>query len=305
MISRRSFIRNTSISSLVLTSGSIPFKELFAPEISRLTILHTNDVHSRIEPFPEDGSRNAGAGGAVRRAALINKIRSEEKNVLLMDSGDIFQGTPYFNFFGGELEMKLMTSMGYDAATMGNHDFDAGIEGFEKQLIHADFPIVIGNYNFSNTVMNGKSKPYIIKEFDDLKIGITGVGIQLSGLVPQVLYKETQYMDPIIQAQKYAHVLKHDEKCDFVICLSHLGFKYESDKVSDMILAMDTEDIDLILGGHTHTFMRKPEVTRNLKGKKVIVNQAGWAGIMLGRLDITFERNKKGHCVTCSNTLIT
>ena len=144
----------------------------------------------------------------------------------------------------------------------------------------------------------------MIKEYENLKIGITGVGIELTGLVPKILYKETRYLDPIKSAQRQAHILKHDEKCDFVICLSHLGYKYQNNKVSDMVLAMDTEDIDLIIGGHTHTFMQRPDVTRNIKGKKVIVNQAGWAGIMLGRLDVTFEKNKKGNCITCSNTLI-
>ena len=201
--------------------------------------------------------------------------------------------------------MKLMSEMGYDAATIGNHDFDAGIDGLEKQLVHADFPLVITNYNFSNTVMNGKTKPYIIKNYEGIKVGITGVGIKLDGLVPKTLYKETVYTDPIIAAQKNAHILKHDEGCDLVICLSHLGFKYDDNKVSDMWLAMDTEDIDIIIGGHTHTFLRRPELTRNMKGERVIVNQVGWAGIMLGRLDIVFEKNKKGKCVTCSNTLIT
>ena len=305
MINRRSFIKQAGLTSLVLSSGRFPFRQFYDPEILKLTILHTNDVHSRVDPFPEDGSRNAGAGGAVRRAKLIEKIRSENEHVLLLDAGDIFQGTPYFNFYGGELEMKLMSSMGYEAATIGNHDFDAGIGGLEKQLEHANFPIVISNYDFSNTIMNGKTTPRIIKEYGNIKVGITGVGIELSGLVPKVLYKETQYLDPIKSAQQQAHILKHDENCDYVICLSHLGYKYQSNTVSDMVLAMDTEDIDLIIGGHTHTFMRRPDITRNIKGKKVLVNQAGWAGIMLGRLDVTFEKNKKDNCITCSNTLIT
>ena len=304
MITRRSFLKNSSLTGFVLSTGAVPFTELLAPEISKLTILHTNDVHSRIDPFPNDGSRNAGLGGADKRAALIKKIRAETENVLLLDAGDIFQGTPYFNFFGGEIEMKLMSAMGYDASTIGNHDFDGGIDGLEKQLVHADFPLIVSNYNFSDTIMNGRTKPRMIKQVGDLKIGITGVGIELRGLVPETLYKNTRYLDPIKSVQQQAHILKHDEKCDYVICLSHLGYKYQNNKVSDMVLAMDTEDVDLIIGGHTHTFMRKPEITRNLKGHKVVVNQAGWAGIMLGRLDITFEKNKKGKCVTCSNTLI-
>lgn len=304
MINRRNFIKQAGMAGVLYSVGHAPwFTD--QPELTHLTILHTNDVHSRIDPFPDDGSRNAGAGGAVRRAKLIEKIRSEEKNVLLLDAGDIFQGTPYFNFYGGELEMKLMSEMGYDAATIGNHDFDAGIDGLEKQLVHAEFPLVISNYDFSNTIMSGKTKPHIIKEYDGIKIGVTGVGIELDGLVPKVLYKETQYLDPIKSAQEQAHILKHDKGCDMVICLSHLGYKYNDNKVSDMWLAMDSEDIDIIIGGHTHTFLRRPEMTRNMKGERVIVNQVGWAGIMLGRLDIVFEKNQKGKCVTCSNTLIT
>lgn len=304
MIKRRRFIKQAAMTGVLYSVGHVPWYTE-QPELTRLTILHTNDVHSRIDPFPDDGSRNAGAGGAVRRARLIEKIRREEKNVLLLDAGDIFQGTPYFNFYGGELEMKLMSEMGYDAATIGNHDFDAGIDGLEKQLVHAKFPLVISNYDFSNTIMNGKTQPHIIKEYDGIKIGITGVGIELDGLVPKVLYKETQYLDPIRSAQEQAHILKHDKGCDMVICLSHLGYKYNNNKVSDMWLAMDSEDIDIIIGGHTHTFFRRPEMTRNIKGERVIVNQVGWAGIMLGRLDIVFEKNNKGKCVTCSNTLIT
>ncbi len=288
-----------------MATGSFPLNAFSSdPHLTKLTILHTNDVHSRIDPFPMDGGRNQGLGGASKRAALIRKIRAEEKNVLLFDSGDIFQGTPYFNFFNGELEIKLMSEMAYDAGTIGNHDFDAGIDGFDTQLVHADFPFVISNYDFRNTVLKGKTKPYTIIQKGDIKIGVFGLGIELDGLVPKALYGDTVYLDPLQYAQRTADILTHDLHCDYVVCLSHLGYAYSENRISDIIIAQNTNGIDLILGGHTHTFMRKPDIRRNNKGNEVIVSQAGWAGIMLGRLDIFFEKGRKKKCVTCKNTLI-
>ncbi|MBK8347137.1 MAG: metallophosphoesterase [Saprospiraceae bacterium] len=302
---RRTFLRNTTYSGLLLTTGAYPIlASSSSPEITRLTILHTNDVHSRIEPFPMDGSKNEGLGGVAKRATLIKRIREEQSHVLLLDAGDIFQGTPYFNFFGGELELKLMSEMGYDAATIGNHDFDGGMDGLERQLIHANFPLLVTNYDFENTVLKGKTKPYKIFVKGGVKVGVFGVGIELKGLVPQSLYKDTVYSDPIAAAEKYAKILRHEEKCDYVICLSHLGYKYNEDKVSDRILAQNTTDIDLIIGGHTHTFLKEPERLSNKAGKPVLINQVGWAGIVLGRLDVFFERNKKGTCISCKNILV-
>ena len=304
---RRSFIKNSGLTGFLLTTGTFPLlADMEDPNITRLTILHTNDVHSRIEPFPMDGSKNEGLGGAAKRATLIKRIRKEQKNVLLLDAGDMFQGTPYFNFFGGEVEMKLMSQMGYDAATIGNHDFDGGMDGLERQLKHANFPLLISNYNFDNTILSGKTQKYKIFNKDGIKIGVFGLGIELNGLVPPTLYKETQYLDPLTEAQKYASILRNDEKCDYIICLSHLGFKYgpTEDKISDIFLATNTQDIDLILGGHTHTFLKAPERLANKVGKPVLVNQVGWAGIVLGRLDVYFEKNKKDTCVTCKNLLV-
>jgi len=302
---RRSFIRNSTYSGLLLTTGAYPIMATSnEPEITRLTILHTNDVHSRVEPFPLDGSRNEGLGGVAKRATLIKKIRDEQKNVLLLDAGDIFQGTPYFNFFGGEIEMKLMSELGYDAATIGNHDFDGGIDGLERQLQNATFPLVVSNYNFNNTILQGKTKEYKIFTKGGLKIGVFGLGIELKGLVPDKLYKETIYNDPLNAAEKWAAYLKQEQKCDFVICLSHLGYKYDENKVSDRVLAQSTTNIDLIIGGHTHTFMKEPERLLNKTGKPVLINQVGWAGIVLGRLDVYFEKNKKGTCITCKNLIV-
>lgn len=300
MLNRRSFLQKAGLATgSLLCSGSLLAKtsEEFAEwnaeaNLHRLTILHTNDVHSRLDPFPMDGSRNAGMGGVAARAELIRKIRGEGQQVLLLDAGDIFQGTPYFNFYKGEPEIKAMTSMGYDGATMGNHDFDAGLDNFATQLQHADWPLIICNYDFSNTPMEHKYQPYKIFRKGKLKVGVTGVGIELQGLVPDNLSAGTKYLDPIQQANSVAYRLKKNESCDIVICLSHLGYKYTEKKVSDEILARESENIDLIIGGHTHTFMNQPVAYKNKKGEDVIVNQVGWAGIILGRLDFNFSKEK-------------
>jgi len=256
-----------------------------------LTVLHTNDVHSYIDPFPANHPKNPNMGGVARRAALIESIRKENPNVLLLDAGDIFQGTPYFNYYGGELEFKLMSMMQYDLATIGNHDFDNGIEGLYAQLPHASFEFVSANYDFKNTIMNGHVKPYKIINKDGIKVGVFGLGVGLDGLVDKKNYKETVYLDPLGVAQDMARILKQEKKCDLVICLSHLGYKYkdEPDKICDTKLATLTKDIDLIIGGHTHTFLDKPTVLKNAVGQDVLVNQVGCYGINLGRIDFYFD----------------
>ena len=300
---RRKFIGNSLAGVLVGAVGSFPMDAFVdEPNLTKITILHTNDVHSRIDPFPMDGGRNEGMGGVAKRATIVNQIRRREKNVLLFDSGDIFQGTPYFNLFGGELEMKLMSKLRYDAGTMGNHDFDAGIDGFAKQMAHANFPFVVSNYNFDNTLLNNRVDKHKIFEIDEVKIGVIGLGIELDGLVPPSLYLDTVYEDPISKAQEEAILLKEEKDCDFVVCLSHLGFKYKSEKQpSDILLAQNTTHIDMILGGHTHTFLKEPVTEKNLEGKSVIINQVGFAGILLGRIDLVFEKNREHRCVTCKN----
>ncbi|WBV55981.1 metallophosphatase [Chryseobacterium sp. Chry.R1] len=273
---------------------------------NKLTILHTNDQHSRIEPFDESYTKNPNQGGFARRASLIQQIRSKENNVLLLDSGDIFQGTPYFNFFGGELEFKLMSMMKYDASTMGNHDFDNGLQGFLNVLPNAQFPFICSNYDFKNTVLDGKTSPYKIFNKNGIKVGIFGLGIQLEGLVGKKQYQETVYSNPIEVAQHYSNFLKNEQKCDLVICLSHIGYDYkgEPDKVSDKILAASTENIDLILGGHTHTFLPEPQTFKNRQGKNVLVNQVGWAGLLLGRIDFHFDNNKNVQHISWNNQVI-
>lgn len=290
---RRTFIKSLSAAAALFAVGANPFAAQAKKSITKLTILHTNDVHSRIDPFPADGSRNAGLGGVARRATLIKQIRAEEEHVLLLDAGDIFQGTPYFNLYGGELEIKLMSKLGYDAATIGNHDFDCGITGFEKQLKHASFPFLIANYDFKDTILNGKTQPYKVFHKGDLKIGVFGLGIELEGLVEARNYEQTKCLNPITVANQVAHQLKHDLQCDLVICLSHLGYAYKDNKVSDKVLADQTAGIDLIIGAHTHTFMTAPEIRKNSLGEEVRIFQVGFAGINLGRIDYFFELGKK------------
>lgn len=293
---RRDFIQKTAASSALLGLTGVSLSSFSTPsDIKKITILHTNDVHSHIDPFPADHPKNPNLGGAARRAAIIEGIRKEEKNVLLLDAGDIFQGTPYFNYYGGELEFKLMSMMQYDLATMGNHDFDNGIDGFYAQLPHAKFDFVSANYDFKNTILNNIVKPYKIIIKDGIKIGIFGLGVQLDGLVDKKLYKETVYNNPIEVAQDMTRILKEEKKCDLVICLSHLGFKYrdEPEKPSDILLAQKTKNIDLIIGGHTHTFLDKPVIEKNSEGKDVLINQVGCFGLNLGRIDFYLSDNNE------------
>ena len=290
---RREFIEKTAASSAMIGLG-VSLSSFNTASTKQLTVLHTNDVHSYIDPFPADHPRNANMGGVERRAALIESIRKENPNVLLLDAGDIFQGTPYFNYYGGELEFKLMSMMKYDAATIGNHDFDNGIDGLYAQMPHAKFEFISANYDFKNTVMDGLVKPYKIFNKNGIKVGVFGLGIELQGLVDKKMYGETIYSDPVAVTQDMVRILKKENNCDLVICLSHIGYNYrnEPNKISDMKLASITKDIDLIIGGHTHTFLDKPSIVKNLDGKDVIVNQVGCYGINLGRIDFYFDSNK-------------
>lgn len=292
MLNRKDFIRNAALSAGAVMAGS-PF--LNAAEYLnplKLTILHTNDVHSRLEPFPMDGGRNQGLGGIAGRAELIKKIRADEEHVLLLDAGDIFQGTPYFNIYKGEPEIKAMSAMKYDACTIGNHDFDAGMENLATQLTrHASFPMLVANYDFTGTPMEYKTQPYKVFKKGKLKIGVFGISIEGKGLIPDGLFGATKYLDPVQKANEAAASLKRNEGCDMIICLSHLGYQYkESNKISDEVLAKETENIDLIIGGHTHTFLDNPVSLKNKKGDDIIINQVGFAGIILGRLDFEFSK---------------
>ncbi len=291
---RRDFIQKTVASSALLTVGGLSLSSFKPLDKKHITILHTNDVHSHIDPFPPTDAKNPNMGGVSRRASLIESIRKENPNTLLLDAGDIFQGTPYFNYYGGELEFKLMSMMKYDLATMGNHDFDNGIDGFYSQLHNAKFDFVSANYDFKNTILDGVVKPYKVFVKDGIKIGVFGLGVELDGLVDKKNYKETVYNDPISVSQEMTRILKTQERCDLIICLSHIGYAYKNDpdKISDLKLAAATRDIDLIIGGHTHTFLDKPTIVKNLDGIDTLVNQVGCYGINLGRIDFYFDTDK-------------
>ena len=286
---RRNFIQNIVLGTGTLLVSPSLFSQENLKKKKRLVILHTNDTHSTIEPFPSKHSKFPNMGGVSKRHTILQKIRSEEEHVLLLDAGDIFQGTPYFNTFNGELEMKLMSLLQYDAATMGNHDFDIGLEGFLNAQQFANFPFLCANYDFSETILSGKTKAYHIFHKAGIKIGVFGIGVALKGLVSMDKYGNTRYLDPISTANKIASELK-SKSCDLVICLSHLGFEYENKNInSDRKLAAETQNIDIILGGHTHTFFDKPLVLKNSKNKDVLINQVGWGGVYLGRIDIDVE----------------
>ena len=292
---RREFIKTALIGSTLLAGLNLPARELRKEKaLKNITILYTNDQHSRIEPFPDNHPEFANMGGFAKRAKLIKQIRTEQENILLLDAGDIFQGTPYFNYYHGELEYKLMTEMGYDAVTLGNHDFDLGIDNLITQMPHAQFPFINCNYNFVDTALAGKIIPHKVFKKNGIKIGVLGVGIELDGLVDKKLYDGIKYNNPIECANSAAFHLKKDLGCDYIICLSHLGYKYDTTKVSDLLLAEKSRFIDLIIGGHTHTFLNEPVPVKNSDGLQVLVTQVGWAGIWLGRLDVGFtEYNKK------------
>jgi len=301
-LTRRKFIKGLATLSIIAatfglntTAANPPKKEV------KITILHTNDVHSRIEPFPMDGSKYQGLGGTARRSTLVNQIRNEEKNVLLLDAGDMFQGTPYFNLFEGEVELDIMSKLGYDAGTFGNHEFDNGIDGILKHFDKANFPFVTSNYDFSKTKLAGKTKEYIVIEKEGIRIGIFGLGVDVEGLVDPKNHKDVVYLDPVEVSNRIVPILKDKEKCDLVICLSHLGYSYKDDKISDLTLVPQTKDIDLIIGGHTHTLLDKPTEVLNADGKVTLVNQVGNGGVRLGRIDYTFNPTTKEKKISSKN----
>ena len=245
---RRKFIQQTSAAASLAAIGGLTLPSFTTKEKKHITILHTNDTHSHVEPFEATHYKYANKGGVARRATLIETIRKENPNTLLLDAGDIFQGTPYFNYFGGELELKLMSMLKYDQI-------------FKK---------------------------------DGIKIGIFGLGIKLEGLVNPKMYKETKYLDPIETSQDMSRILKEEQQCDLVICLSHLGYYYRRNPkiISDLNLAKSTQNIDLIIGGHTHTFLPKPTIVKNSNNQNMLVNQVGSYGINLGRIDFYFDQEK-------------
>lgn len=293
---RRHFLKKIKFSSIYgLTLPYFINDDYFDNGLRKITILHTNDVHSHIDPFPKNDPLNPSGGGVIARANLINLVKKDNPHTLVLDAGDVFQGTPYFNFFGGELELKLMSKMGYNASTLGNHEFDNGMEKLSKVLKHANFSFLNSNYTLKNTPLENKIKSHEIFNINGIKIGVFGLGIELEGLVEKKLYKGIKYLNPIEISKDISDDLKYNHNCDLIICLSHLGFSYSKDKniMCDLILAKQTKNIDLIIGGHTHTFLDEPVKVKNLENKDVIINQVGCFGINLGKIDFYFSENNK------------
>jgi 5'-nucleotidase len=257
-----------------------------------LNILQTSDTHSRIEPIsPHAADQSAGKGGVLRRVAFVEHYRAEHPGVLLFDCGDISQGTPYYNMFKGELEVKMMNLMKYDAMTIGNHEFDFGLENMARLFRLASFPVVCANYDVSGTVLEGLVKPYVVLQREGLRIGVFGLSPRLEGLVQASNCQGVVYRDPIAAARETVEVLRGREHCDVVICLSHLGMLGVASEVpGDEALATGTSGIDVILGGHSHTFMEHPAVLLNAEGREVPVMHTGKNGVYVGELKLILQK---------------
>lgn len=302
-MNRRIFLRNLGIGATGIATG-IPLSALAADDFTVISILHTNDIHSHVEPFSGTNADFDGKGGLARIAGTIKHIRSLNPNTLVFDAGDAFQGTPYFNYFGGELIYKLMSIAGYNATTIGNHEFDNGLQGLLDALPSAEFPVVNSNYDFSDTILAGKIPRWKTYKMSGIKAGVYGLGIELDGLVAPAMSGNTKYLDPVATAHEMEQFLRYEQKCDLVICLSHLGLQYRNNKISDILLAAETSETDLIIGGHTHSFMEDARTIKNKAGNPVIVNQAWWGGLVLGQIDFVFERVSKNRQSTVINNTI-
>lgn len=256
----------------------------------QLLILHTNDTHSCVMPLKASlaDTLKAGRGGYLRRVAMLKEERKKNPDLLLFDSGDFSQGSPYYSMFKGDVEIGLMNMMHYDAATIGNHEFDFGLENMARLFRMAKFPIVCANYDFSGTCVEGLVKPYTIIKRNGIKIGVFGLAPEMKGLVSDKNCTGVKFLDPIAMAQKYADLLKNKEKCDLVICLSHLG--WGSDGVDDKQMMAKTRNIDIVLGGHSHSFFKTERRVKNLDGKLIPNDQNGKSGIFIGRLTVDMEK---------------
>jgi 5'-nucleotidase len=259
-----------------------------------ITILHTNDQHSQIDPLPASDRTYGGKGGVARRATLVKRIRTENSNTLLVDAGDVFQGTPYFNLYRGEVEYKSMSAIGYDAATLGNHDFDNGVEALAEAMTFANFEFVSANYDVRGTAIEKRVKPYLVRQIGGIRVGLFGLGIKLEGLNPPESFEGVTYLDPVRMARGAARVLREREGCAMVVCLSHLGYypKPANNEIGDTQVVAEVDGIDFIASGHTHTFMKTPVMAKQPSGNSTVIFQVGKSGIYLGRVDFTVRENR-------------
>lgn len=258
----------------------------------RLVILHTNDTHSTVMPLSENlnDTMKAGRGGYLRRLAMLKEERAKEPDLLLFDSGDFSQGSPYYTLFKGDVEVGLMNSMRYDAATIGNHEFDFGLENMARLFRAADFPIVCANYDFTGTPVEGLVRPYVVIKRKGLRIGVFGLSPRLEGLVSVENFRGVTYADPIEKAREVAGLLRTKEHCDIVVCLSHLGWQQAKPDIDDNTLIAATSGIDLVLGGHSHSYLEQLEWVDNADGRAVPVDQNGKHGIFVGKITLNVKK---------------
>ena len=289
MINRRTFL--TTSAAFGATFTAFPRDLLTASAADTvITILHTNDTHSQIDPLPANDA-NAGKGGVARRATVVKRVRKENPNTLLVDAGDVLQGTPYFNFYRGEVEYKAMSAIGYDVGTLGNHEFDNGVDALAAALKFANFDVVSANYDVKGTVLEQKVKRYVVKTVGGIKIGLFGLGVSPVGLITPDNFKGVTYIDPVVAARDVVTKLREEERCALVVGMSHLGY-YEDGKRGDSMVASQVDGIDFIASGHTHTFMKEPAVQTQPCGAKTTIFQVGKSGIYVGRVDFTFRAGK-------------
>ncbi len=308
MITRRRFLGGSvAVGAALLTPSSIrgvfspragasltvPLLEPLAGE-TLITILHTNDTHSQIDPFPADDRLYPGKGGVARRATIVKQVRQENPNTLLIDAGDSFQGTPYFNFYKGEVEFKAMSQIGYDVATLGNHEFDNGVAALTAAMRFASFDFVSSNYDVRGTLLEARVKRYLVREVAGVRIGLFGLGISPAGLITPANFKGVTYQDPVEASRGVIKVLKDTEGCHLIVCMSHLGYypQPKENEVGDSQVAAQVDGIDFIASGHTHTFMQKPVIQKQPSGRETIIFQVGKSGINLGRVDFTMRAGK-------------
>ena len=289
MIARRTFLMASAAFGATLVAQPRYLIGASAAEIV-ITILHTNDTHSQIDPLPAN-DRNAGKGGVARRATLVKRIRKENPNTLLVDAGDVMQGTPYFNFYKGEVEYKAMSAIGYDAGTLGNHEFDNGVDALSAALKHANFDIVSANYDVTGTVLQGRVKRYVVKTLGGIRVGLFGLGVSPVALITPDNFKGVTFIDPAIAARDVVKKLREEERCSLVVCMSHLGY-HEDGQRGDSFIASQIDGIDFIASGHTHTFMEEPVTQKQPCGAETLIFQVGRSGIYVGRVDFTFRAGK-------------
>ncbi len=264
----------------------------FSADKVKLVILHTNDTHSQVEPSEKSSLATSDMGGYARRMGVIEKIRSEEKNVLLFDAGDYSQGSPYFNFFNGRIEIDALNRMKYDAVTMGNHEFDNGIDTLAAIIQNLRVPLISSNYDVTNSVIRDFVKPWIVIKKAGLKIGVMALNVNPESLILESNIRDVNYIDPVAKAQEISEYLKNKEKCDLIICLSHLGSDKDSKSVNDFEIARKTKFIDVIIGGHSHTMLENTK-TQNAAGREVIIAQMAKSGFYLGRIDLQLSKKQK------------